>query len=108
KAEERISRTVGRWHLIGTLDRIDHLRTAAGDVTVVLDYKTEPRPRTQDRVKNPMEDTQVAFYAALLEGQTTGLVRGGYLSITDSRDTDGGTRFIEQARLDEARDHLLA
>src|SRR5690606_9936584 len=48
KAEERISRTVGRWHLIGTLDRIDHLRTAAGDVTVVLDYKTEPRPRTQD------------------------------------------------------------
>ncbi len=108
RAEEKLSRNLDSWHLIGTLDRIDHLRAAEGEVTVVLDYKTEPRQRTQDRVKDPMEDTQVAFYAALLEGQTTGPVRGGYLSITDSRDTDGGTRFIEQARLDEAREHLLA
>lgn len=110
RAEEPLSRTVGPWRLIGTLDRIDRL-SGDGAVTVVLDYKTEPRTRTQERVKDPLEDTQIAFYAALLEGGDSvagDAVRGGYLSITDGRDTPDATRFIEQPRLDEAREHLLA
>lgn len=111
RAEEKLSRTIGPWRLIGTLDRIDRLRAEGGAAaTVVLDYKTEPRARTQERVKDPLEDTQIAFYAALLEGGDPdgGAVRGGYLSITDGRDAQDATRLIEQPRLDEARGHLLA
>jgi ATP-dependent helicase/nuclease subunit B len=111
-AELSLARAHGPWRLVGTLDRIDRVAAPDGALTVVLDYKTEPRQRTQERVRDPFEDTQIAFYAALLGDSTAGVgegaLRAGYLSITDARDAQDGTRFIEQPRIAEARDRLLA
>ena len=107
RAEVPLTRAVGPWRLIGQLDRIDRQASPEGPIPLVIDYKTEPRSTTQQRVKNPLEDTQIAFYAALLGEET---VRGAYLSITDSRETTGkdpATRWIEQPDLLVAREHLL-
>lgn len=107
RAELSLSRSVGPWRLIGQLDRVDRQGSPEGPIPLVIDYKTEPRQTTLDRVKQPLEDTQIAFYAALL-GEDT--VRGAYLSITDSRETggkDAATRWVEQPDLLLAREHLL-
>ncbi len=107
RAEVSLTRAVGPWRLIGQLDRIDRQASPEGPIPLVIDYKTEPRQTTLDRVKDPLEDTQIAFYATLLGEET---VRGAYLSITDSRETTGkdpATRWIEQPELLLAREHLL-
>ena len=107
QAEVSLTRSVGPWRLIGQLDRIDRQASPEGPIPLVIDYKTEPRATTLERVKNPLEDTQIAFYAALLGEET---VRGAYLSITDARETDGAntpTRWVEQEEIALARDQLI-
>lgn len=53
--------------LVGRLDRVDRLsRGPMAGTAYVLDYKTESTQASKERVKNPLEDTQLAFYAALL------------------------------------------
>lgn len=106
-AERSLSRRVGPWRLVGQLDRIDHQSSPHGAIALVIDYKTESRAATLERVKNPTEDTQIAFYAALLGDDT---VRGAYLSITDSREASGEntpTRWIEQTHIEWAREQLI-
>lgn len=49
--------------LHGRIDRID---TASAD-TELIDYKTSSLQRLKDRVREPFEDTQLAFYALLME-----------------------------------------
>lgn len=78
--------------LSGQLDRIDSVR-AASEVGPrawrVLDYKTTAKAALQARVKVPTEDTQLAFYAAMLilqEQQMPGLA-AGYLSLEDRQVT---------------------
>ncbi len=107
QAEVSLTRSVGPWRLIGQLDRIDRQASPEGPIPLVIDYKTEPRATTLERVKNPLEDTQIAFYAALLGEET---VRGAYLSITDARETEGAntpTRWVEQEEIALARDQLI-
>jgi len=107
RAELSLTRSLGPWRLVGQLDRVDRQDSPEGPIPLVIDYKTEPRQTTLERVKQPLEDTQIAFYAALL-GEDT--VRGAYLSITDSRETtgkDAATRWVEQVDLLAAREHLL-
>lgn len=81
-AEVDLQRPLGRWTLIGQLDRIDRLPAAQGGQAFVIDYKTEGRSKTVGRRKQMHEDIQLAFYAALLPDQP---VRAAYLSITDQR-----------------------
>jgi ATP-dependent helicase/nuclease subunit B len=88
---------VGRVILKGRIDRTD---TGAGGETLVLDYKTEPLAKTRERVKNPLEDTQIAFYAALLPFDT---LQAAYVSIGE-RD---GTVPIPQKDIVLARDALI-
>lgn len=88
---------LGDIQLVGRIDRIDTL--PHGEL-MVLDYKTEPGAKTKARVKDPLEDTQIAFYAALLPNDT---LRGGYINVGE-RD---GTSLSEQNQLVEARDALL-
>lgn len=97
---------VGRWQLLGHLDRIDAQPSPEGRLAFVIDYKTESRTRTLERVKDPFEDTQLAFYAALLPEAN---LRAAYLSITDKRGSgsDAGTRLIEQPEVLLAREALL-
>jgi ATP-dependent helicase/nuclease subunit B len=52
--------------LIGKLDRID----TSKDGLWLLDYKTEAMDKTKKRITSGDEDTQLAFYAALMMGHT--------------------------------------
>ena len=67
---------------------------------LVVDYKTEPLAKTRGRVKEPLEDTQMAFYAALLPHDT---LRGMYVNVGEK----DGTKACEQLHLVEARDALI-
>jgi ATP-dependent helicase/nuclease subunit B len=50
--------------LYGRIDRIDD---APGGQRVLIDYKTSSHESLRERVREPLEDTQLAFYAALLD-----------------------------------------
>ncbi|HEY9095068.1 MAG TPA: PD-(D/E)XK nuclease family protein, partial [Hydrogenophaga sp.] len=105
-AEVERNALAGRWRLMGKLDRIDEQPSPEGHLSMVIDYKTERRERTLDRVKDPLEDTQLAFYAALLPQDN---LRAAYLSITDKRGTgrSAATLLIEQPEVLVAREALL-
>jgi ATP-dependent helicase/nuclease subunit B len=67
--------------LEGRLDRID---TDGDGAAMLIDYKTGGRDKVKKRVAEPLEDTQLAFYAALLtdeRGDTP--PRAIYLSIAE-------------------------
>jgi ATP-dependent helicase/nuclease subunit B len=81
----------------GRLDRIDRARD---DTTLLVDYKTESEATTRARVAEPMEDTQLAFYAAL-RGED--VLRAAYVNIGE-RD---GSRTYAQEDIVEARDALI-
>ena len=104
-AELSLVSRVGPYRLIGTLDRVDHQDSPEGAIPLVIDYKTEPRKTTTDRVKQPLEDTQIGFYAALLPDET---LRAAYLSIGESRSDKEPTQLVEQTEVMELREHLLA
>lgn len=102
QAEVEHRAQAGRWTLHGRLDRIDH---DPDQRLLLIDYKTENRQKTRDRVKLPFEDTQLAFYAALL-GEPG--LRAGYLSLTDGRNgSDDAALLVEQNEVLAARDALL-
>ncbi|OYQ41443.1 hypothetical protein CHU94_07815 [Rhodoferax sp. TH121] len=88
---------LGQVTLVGRIDRTD--RFADGSV-MLLDYKTEPSGTTRDRTRDPMEDTQIAFYAALLPQDT---LRAAYVNVGER---DGSTTF-EQTEVVAARDALI-
>jgi ATP-dependent helicase/nuclease subunit B len=96
-AEVEREEPLGPLRLVGRLDRIDE--TAQG-APFVIDYKTEPSATTRERVRNPHEDTQLAFYAALLGDDR---VRAAYVNVGER----GETRTYEQEDVIAARDGLL-
>ena len=55
--------------LLGRLDRVDVRRDGR---TCIFDYKTESASKTKKRVSEPLEDTQLAFYALLWEPHLAG------------------------------------
>ena len=63
-------------------------------------HKTEGLAGTQARVKLPFEDTQLAFYAALLQDDS---LRAAYVNVGER----GETKFIEQPQVLAARDALV-
>ena len=72
--------------LIGHLDRLDQVQ-ASGDSTaqmLLIDYKTEPRTVTIERIKNGSEDIQLAFYAALMTEDT---LAAAYVSVGEKEPT---------------------
>jgi ATP-dependent helicase/nuclease subunit B len=104
-AEAERMAQAGLWRLFGKLDRIDTQPSPEGPIAVVIDYKTERREKTRSRVKQPLEDTQLAFYAALLPQDN---LRAGYLSVTDrGRGSEPATVLVEQQHVLMAREHLL-
>jgi ATP-dependent helicase/nuclease subunit B len=97
-AETAHSQRVGPVTLVGRIDRTDTL--PGGDV-LVLDYKTENAAKTAARTREPLEDTQIAFYAALLPNDT---LNGAYVNVGE-RD---GTKAYAQNDIVDARDALIA
>jgi ATP-dependent helicase/nuclease subunit B len=86
--------------LQGRLDRVDRLgRSALAGTAYVLDYKTESVSASQQRVKNPLEDTQLAFYAALL-GEDD--LHAAYLNLAEKK-----AALTVQPEIMAARDALL-
>ncbi len=96
-AETSHTQSIGSVQLFGRIDRTDLLPD--GQVLVV-DYKTEPLAKSRGRVKEPLEDTQMAFYAALLPHDT---LRGMYVNVGEK----DGTKTCEQLHLVDARDALI-
>lgn len=99
EAEPWKEQPLGILRLVGRLDRVD--RTADGQ-PFVIDYKTETASVTKERVKDPTEDTQLAFYAALVADDT---LRAAYVNVGEK---SSGTQTVEQPAVVEARDALVA
>ncbi|RQP22068.1 PD-(D/E)XK nuclease family protein [Piscinibacter terrae] len=70
----------------GRIDRIDSVPGEEGPVTQLIDYKTGSGQALRNLVKTPLEDTQLAFYAALMAQQSEagGAVSAIYLPLDDS------------------------
>ena len=94
EAEQR--QALGTLTIKGRVDRMDRLPDGG---VMVLDYKTESLDKTRTRTKDPLEDTQMAFYAALLPHDT---LRGAYVNISEKQ-----TTLLEQTDLVDARDALI-
>ena len=97
EAEADRETPLGPQTLIGRLDRIDRGRDGAA---MVIDYKTEGLEVTRKRVKSGAEDTQLAFYAALLPDDT---LRAAYVNVGER----GETGTVEQKDVVDIRDALL-
>lgn len=89
---------LGRVRLIGRLDRVDAVPDGRA---FVIDYKTESADKTRERIKDPSEDTQLAFYAALFPDDS---LRAAYVNVGEKA---SGTRTFEQMDVVAARDALV-
>lgn len=97
QAESEREMALGPVKLVGRIDRVDRL---ADGRSMVMDYKTEARAASLERVKQPGEDTQLAFYAALLDDDT---LRAAYVNVGER----GKTETVEQPHVVPARDLLV-
>jgi ATP-dependent helicase/nuclease subunit B len=97
RAESEHEMPLGPVKLVGRIDRVDRMPDGS---LLVMDYKTEGRPKTVDRVRSPGEDTQLAFYAALLEEDT---LAAAYVNVGER----GKTERLDQPAVVEARDLLV-
>jgi ATP-dependent helicase/nuclease subunit B len=95
-AESEHTTRLGPWTLQGRIDRID--RRASG-ATLLMDYKTEGLQVTRERMKTPLEDTQLAFYALLLPERE---VEAAYLNVGER----GEVKAVPHEELAQAS-HLL-
>jgi ATP-dependent helicase/nuclease subunit B len=88
---------LGRLTLVGKIDRIDRLPDGTSQV---IDYKTEGRTATAQRVKPEAEDIQLAFYAALLADDT---LAAAYVNVGEKE----ATKTYAQADVVSLRDQLV-
>ena len=96
-AEQWLDMPLGDLTLVGKIDRMD--RQADGQ-RLLIDYKTEPRTTTAGRIKQGLEDTQLAFYAALTLDDT---LAAAYVNLGEKE----ATRTYEQLDIVALRDALI-
>jgi ATP-dependent helicase/nuclease subunit B len=82
--------------LVGQLDRIDK---SPDGTTMVLDYKTESDSKTAKRLKEPLEDVQLAFYAALVGDES---LEAGYVNVSEKQ-----SKTYAQPDIDHSRSALI-
>jgi ATP-dependent helicase/nuclease subunit B len=102
-------------NLVGTLDRID--KDMLSGARWLLDYKTESSQKVKNRInKDADEDTQLAFYAALVmndSGQSSQSdlpIRAAYINLVErvnDKNSKDGTRTNELLDVESRRDVLL-
>ena len=88
---------LGKLTLVGKIDRIDQMPDGS---RCVIDYKTEARGITRARINDAGEDTQLAFYAALLHDD---ILAAAYVNLCEKE----ATRTYAQAEIVELRDDLI-
>ncbi len=91
---------LGEITLLGKIDRIDRINQGGDGHTLLIDYKTEPRATTAQRIKDGAEDTQLAFYAALVADDT---LAAAYVNLGEKEPT----RTYEQPGIVALRDGLI-
>lgn len=96
--------------LVGQLDRVDvrhSLRGEGGEPgageAMVIDYKTGSAIPLRQKIKAGAEDTQLAFYAALSEGDMPGELQAAYVHI-DARKVD----TLRHADIQESAQQLMS
>ena len=99
-AEVKASQRLGNLRLVGTIDRIDGVSTTGEPEVLVIDYKTESDDATRKRITAGAEDTQLAFYAALLSHDT---LRAAYVNVGER----GQTKMHEHKDIAHLRDLLV-
>ncbi|MEP6739348.1 MAG: PD-(D/E)XK nuclease family protein [Caldimonas sp.] len=87
--------------LHGRIDRIDD-RHGAG--LELIDYKTGSAQKLKDTVSEPFEDTQLAFYAALVGAESDPPLKATYLALDGTR----GLEEIEHRNVSESATALVA
>lgn len=97
EAESARETRLGNLTLMGKIDRIDRL---ADGSALVIDYKTEAPASTAQRLKAGLEDTQLAFYAALLSDDS---LAAAYLNLGEKE----GSKAYVQNDIVVLRDALL-
>jgi ATP-dependent helicase/nuclease subunit B len=97
EAEQWKEMPLGSLTLIGKVDRIDRLPDGRA---LVMDYKSESRDVTADRIKKPQEDTQLPFYAALLSDDE---LCASYVNLGEKEPT----RSYPQPDIVNLRDQLI-
>jgi len=104
KARQSMALARGDLELVGKLDRIDEAADADGrSCSLVVDYKTESSQATKARLSAGTEDTQLAFYAALMPDYGAPL-RAAYVNVGER----GETKTYEASGIGQLRDALLA
>jgi len=71
--------------LHGYIDRIDRREAKDGAVLELIDYKTGNAEKLKEKVREPLEDTQLAFYAALVGAGEETRLTASYLAIDRTR-----------------------
>ena len=71
--------------LHGYIDRIDRRDSKDGAVLELIDYKTGNADKLKEKVREPLEDTQLAFYAALVGAGEETRLTASYLAIDRTR-----------------------
>ena len=79
---------LGGTELHGVIDRTDEVRIGNTIATQLIDYKTGGAGKLRERVREPFEDTQLAFYALLMRGQGGGPLTAAYLALDDKAHVD--------------------
>jgi ATP-dependent helicase/nuclease subunit B len=74
----------------GVIDRVDRVQAGGRSCIQLIDYKTGSSTALQAKVKRPCEDTQLPFYAALVQHQEPSEFNGSeldamYLALDDSQ-----------------------
>ncbi len=96
-AERWLEHDLLRFKLVGRVDRIDRMSDGR---PILIDYKTEGAQKTARRIAEPLEDVQLAFYAAL-QGEDRPLA--SYLNIGER----GEVQERAHPLLEQAREALL-
>jgi ATP-dependent helicase/nuclease subunit B len=99
-SELALNAQAGDAQLQGRLDRVDVLAGSNAQSFQVMDYKTESEQGLKARVAQPLEDTQLVFYAALLGKDD---VQASYVSLSEK-----ATKTVAQQQIEEALPMLLA
>ena len=88
------ARSRRRWdgvEMHGIIDRVDRVAGDDGPATELIDYKTGSAEQLRDEGQAPQEDTQLAFYAALMAQQSRrpATSRAMYLPLDEQRGRSG-------------------